>query len=568
MALRKPLLTLLGLSTFFLTGFAQNEPFIRRTVISGLNSPWEVTYGPNDSLWVTENVTYLVKRINIANGASTTLLNLSSLKNFAANDGGRWPQGGLMGMALHPALFDGDPAVRLAKPWVYLAYVYDRPTGQTCSTNANSSNPCTFHTRIVRYEYHGNVLNNPVIILDNMPGSNDHNSGRLAIGPDLKLYYTIGDMGAGQFNNASRTNNAQALDVLEGKCLRLNTESDGDSGVDAWVPDDNPFYNGAPISPRDYVYTMGHRNAQGLVWADVNGTSRLYNSEHGDKSDDEVNLLVGGGNYGWNEVSGYCDGNYNGLTLGGHSGVNENSFCSATPSYKQPLKTLFTVDQATINGLSTDYLTWPTVAPSAIDYYSSFRIPNWNNSLLVTCLKAGRVYRIRLNASGTGLMNYPSGVDTASYFRGEGRFRDLAISPDGLKIYLACDASGQTSGPTGSFNGGGTPPPNAGAILEYSYAGMILPVVEPTVVQRPEPDKQIRIFPNPARTKVTITVGVGAAKPFIVQVYTATGQLIRQVRTTKTEIPFDISDLSPGVYILQVRNVYDRLLKTEKVVRL
>src|SRR6478672_4110890 len=224
-----------------LAAAGQDEPFAKRTVVTGLNSPWEVTYGPHDSLWVTENFSYLVKRINISNGSSTTLLNLSASKNFAPNDGGRWPQGGLMGLALYPDLFDSDPAIRNARPWVFLAYVYDRPSGQVCSTNPNSSNPCNFHTRIVRYEYKGNALVNPVIILDNMPGSNDHNSGRLAIGPDRKLYYTIGDLGAGQFNNASRTNNAQTLDVLEGKVLRLNTETDGDTGVDAWVPDDNPF---------------------------------------------------------------------------------------------------------------------------------------------------------------------------------------------------------------------------------------------------------------------------------------------------------------------------------------
>src|SRR6476661_675073 len=81
--------------------FGQGEPFAMRTVITGLNSPWEISYGPNDSLWVTENFSYLVKRVNISNGASTTLLNLSGAKNFALNDGGRWPQGGLMGLALY-----------------------------------------------------------------------------------------------------------------------------------------------------------------------------------------------------------------------------------------------------------------------------------------------------------------------------------------------------------------------------------------------------------------------------------------------------------------------------------
>jgi aldose sugar dehydrogenase len=550
------------------TGQTQNEPFVKRTVISGLNSPWEITYGPNDSLWVTENFSYLVKRINVSNGSSTTLLNLSGSKNFSPNDGGRWPQGGLMGLAIHPNLYSSDPVVRAAKPWVYLAYVFNRPTGQTCSTNANSANACNFLTRIVRYDYSGNALSNPVTILDNMPGSNDHNSGRLKIGPDLKLYYTIGDMGAGQFNNSARTNNAQVLDVMEGKVLRLNTETDGDSGADAWVPNDNPFYNGSPISPRDYVFTMGHRNAQGIIWGNVNGTDILYASEHGDKSDDEVNMIIAGNNYGWNRVSGYCDGNYDGMTLGGYSPVNEENFCTTTPTYYQPVKTFFTATPAQISAFSTDYLTWPTVAPSSIDFYSSNQIPGWQNSLLVTCLKAGRVYRLKLNSSGTGLVNYTSGVDTTSYFHGEGRFRDLALSPDGLKIYIACDISGQTSGPTGSFNGGGTPPPNAGSILEFTYTGIILPIHEVDPVTWPMAAKEIKVFPNPAQLTITVSVKIDAQKPYKVQFFNSTGVFIKEVKATKSEMPVNIADLKPGMYLVQIIDAYGKVLKVEKVIKL
>lgn len=550
------------------TGQSQNEPFVKRTVIATLNSPWEITYGPNDSLWVTENFSYLVKRINIANGASTTLLNLASLKNFAPNDGGRWPQGGLMGLAIHPNLYSPDPAVRAAKPWVYLAYVFSRPTGQTCSTNANSSNPCNFLTRIVRYDYSGNSLSNPVVILDNIPGSNDHNSGRLKIGPDMKLYYTIGDMGAGQFNNATRTNNAQAVDVMEGKILRLNTETDGDAGADAWVPDDNPFYNGASISPRDYVYTMGHRNAQGIIWANVSGTDFLYSSEHGDKSDDEVNIISAGNNYGWNRVSGYCDGNYDGLTLGGYSPVNEENFCTTTSNNLQPLKTFFTPTPAQINALSSDYLTWPTIAPSSIDFYSANTIPGWKNSILVSCLKAGRVYRLKLNSIGNGLVNYVSGVDTASYFHGEGRFRDLAISPDGLKIYVACDISGQTSGPTGGFNGGGTPPPNAGSILEFTYTGIILPIHEVDPITWPVAAKEIKLFPNPAELTITVSVKLNAQKPYSIRLFNSNGVFIKEVKSRKSETAESIADLKAGMYLVQVIDAFGKVLKVEKLIKL
>lgn len=557
-----------GLMIFSHVISAQDEPFAKRTVISGLNSPWEITYGPNDSIWVTESVTYLVKRIHVNDGGSTTLLNLSSQRNFFQGDGGRWPQGGLMGMALHPNLYSSDPETRASKPWVYLAFVYNRPTGQNCSTNPGSGNPCYFNTRIVRYEYNGNSLTNPVTILDNMPGSNDHNSGRLIMGPDLKLYYTIGDMGAGQFNNASRSNNAQALDIMEGKILRLNSETDGDAGTDAWVPDDNPFFNGLPISPRDYVYSLGHRNSQGITWAHVNGNDILYNSEHGDRTDDEVNIITAGSNYAWNRVSGYCDDNYTGSSLGGYSPVDEDNFCTVTPSNREPLKTFFTVTPGVISGLGSNFLTWPTIAPSSIDFYSQNKIPGWKNSLLVTCLKAGKVYRIKLNSGGDGLVSYAGGVDTASYFRGEGRFRDIAISPDGLKFYLACDASGQTSGPTGGFNGGGSPPPNAGSIMEFSYTGILLPIGDPNLVGPEDYEKYIRVYPNPADKELTVAVNVDAQKPYMISIYNNTGMFIKEIKTTKAETTIQIGTLVQGMYILKVRNAYGQLLKTDKFIKM
>jgi glucose/arabinose dehydrogenase len=87
-------------------------------------------------------------------------------------------------------------------------------------------------TRIERYNYNSGtqLLESPVTILQDIPGSNDHNSARIAIGPDLKLYYSVGDMGAGQYDNLTRPNNAQNLNIYEGKILRLNTELMVDRG--------------------------------------------------------------------------------------------------------------------------------------------------------------------------------------------------------------------------------------------------------------------------------------------------------------------------------------------------
>jgi hypothetical protein len=95
---------------------AQSEPFSKRTVVSGLNSAWEVVYGPNDSLWVTENKAYLISRISIATGAKTQLVDLRATDgtiNFTQATANP-PQGGLMGLAIHPNLYSSDPAVRAA----------------------------------------------------------------------------------------------------------------------------------------------------------------------------------------------------------------------------------------------------------------------------------------------------------------------------------------------------------------------------------------------------------------------------------------------------------------------
>ena len=84
-------------------------------------------------------------------------------------------------------------------------------------------------------------------------------------------------------------------------------------------------------------------------------------------------------------------------------------------------------------------------------------------------MKAGKVYRIKLDITISKIEFKNGNADTLSYFLGNGRFRDLAISPDGLKIYLACYKVGPALGKNKRCNKNGAPPANAGAILEYTY---------------------------------------------------------------------------------------------------
>ena len=148
--------------------------------------------------------------------------------------------------------------------------------------------------------------------------------------------------------------------------------------------------------------------------------------------------------------------------------VSEQTNCIALNS-KDPVYTLYT--DPTPGTLNTDYLTWPTVAASSIDVYEKNVIPNWNRSLLITSLKAAKFLGFIL----TLRRNWGNRIAQPYLRCALGKIPGSCISPDGLKIYVACDNfSGQTSGPTGSFNGGGTPPANAGRILEFFVHRIII----------------------------------------------------------------------------------------------
>ncbi len=542
----------------------QNEPFAKRTVASGFNSAWEMVYGPNDSLFVTENKDYLIQRVDIATGVKTLLLDVKTqatgasigYSSFASN---RFPQGGLMGIALHPNLYSTDPAVRNAKPWVYVAFVYRLRDANSCPNN--TQNGCFYNTKIMRFNYTGNSLTGGITIIDNMPGSSDHNSGRLVIGPTIetlpaggshnqyRLYYTIGDMGAGQYLNTNRAQNSLTQNSLEGKVLRLNTETDGDSNGDAWVPNDNPFYNASTISAEDYVFTLGHRNAQGLVWGKVNGVDRLYSSEQMNRSDDEINIIAKGRNYGWDRVSGYCDGNLNGYRAGTVVINNEVTNCNNITNNTEPIYTMFTTPASGMAALQSqnDNGQWPTIACSSIGFLGKSRIAGWSNSLFVTPLKKDFVYRLKLNEAGDG-------VEPVIYqvFTGDGgRIRNITMSPNGRKFYVARDAG------TGTYGG---------AIREYTYTGELLALNDKpndgTIAQ-----DNIDIFPNPVTNILTVKGKKEFQKPLLAQLYDATGSVVETKSSFQNTFTLDVSRQKSGIYFLKLYNGNGQLVESTKVIK-
>ncbi|OGO22321.1 MAG: hypothetical protein A2Z28_02040 [Chloroflexi bacterium RBG_16_51_9] len=165
-------------------------------------------------------------------------------------------EGGLLGIAVHPDFRENG--------FIYVYHTYQAQTGLA--------------NRVVRYRLEGKNLLLNQVILDGIPASNIHDGGRLKFGPDGMLYITAGD--------ASQPNLAQDKNSLAGKILRVKD--------DGSIPPDNPF----PGSP---VYSYGHRNPQGLAWDD---RGRLWETEHGSSTRDELNLIVPGNNYGWPVIRG------------------------------------------------------------------------------------------------------------------------------------------------------------------------------------------------------------------------------------------------------------------------
>ena len=127
----------------------------------------------------------------------------------------------------------------------------------------------------------GLSLGSATTVIDGIPAAGNHNGGRIAFGPDGMLFITTGDAGDRE--------SAQDLDSLGGKILRL-TPTGG-------IPDDNPF-EGSP------VYSYGHRNPQGIAW-DAEG--RMFATEFGQDTWDELNVIEPGGDYGWPAVEGIAE---------------------------------------------------------------------------------------------------------------------------------------------------------------------------------------------------------------------------------------------------------------------
>ncbi len=318
-------LILLGLLVvgFFLTGITARAQKIE-TVIENLDTVWELAWGPNGNLYMSE------RRGNLLVWDGDEVQKLGELPVVERGESG------LMGLALDPAFQDNQ-----------LMYA--------CFTRRTDGR---LENVVERFRVNGGGIREREILLDGMNASSIHDGCRLAFGPEEKLLVTMGDSAQGSL--------AQDKKSMNGKVLRI--ERNGD------IPESNPF----PESP---VFTLGHRNPQGL---DIRpGTGEIYISEHGPAANDEINRLHPGRNYGWPEVGG-----------------------TDTEDYEPAL---------------WDWT--PTIAPAGISFFGP-------NTLYLATLKESKLHRLELNEDGEITKDQ-------TVLDGYGRLRAVTLGPEGDCIFIS-----------------------------------------------------------------------------------------------------------------------------------
>ena len=341
----------------------KKETFRVETFIEGFDIPWGMVFLPNQNLIVSDRngslwlVDYKEKSKN----------QISGVPNVRYKG-----QGGLLDVEIHPDFINNN--------YIYIGF----------TDYLNSKKNRTF-TSIIRARLKNISLTDQKIIYkaddtfyDN---STIHYGTRIVFDDKGFLYFSIGDRG--------KRNQAQLLEYPNGKIHRLN--------ADGSIPSDNPFFeNNNAIKS---IWTYGNRNPQGLAMHPA--SSILFETEHGPRGGDELNILSSGKNYGWPEIT--YGKNYSGTTI-----------------------TKYTHKE----GMEQPVIHWtPSIAVCGIDFYDGELFNNWKNNLLVSSLKFERLYRLEIDDDDKV-------IDQEIIYEAGSRIRDVQTGPEGF-IYIALEDPGR-----------------------------------------------------------------------------------------------------------------------------
>ena len=340
---------------------SQKETFALEAVADGLEIPWSLTFLSNREGLVSERGGALL-RIDLESGETE---NITGIPEVFANG-----QGGLLDIAAHPDYEENG--------WIYLSFSDPSPDGRRAQT------------KIVRGRINdrNEWVDEEVIFQadDEFYTRRGVHFGCRLVFADGYLFFTIGDRG--------RQNDAQDLDKPNGKTHRVHE--------DGRIPSDNPFVDREDAFPT--IWTYGNRNAQGLALDPVTGL--LWETEHGPRGGDELNLIQKGLNYGWPTVTHGM--NYNGTPISGRT---------TAPGMEDPVT----------------YWT-PSLAVCGLDVYRGEAFPGWDGALLSSSLRGKELRLITLNGEAV--------ADQEVLVNHLGRIRDVVVAPDDL-VYLVLNRPGR-----------------------------------------------------------------------------------------------------------------------------
>jgi glucose/arabinose dehydrogenase len=425
-----------------------NTTLTERDLATGTVIPWEILWGPDDHIWVSERRGKIL-RIEPESGNIQTVLDHTG----PVTDGNGEP--GMLGMAMHPDFVN--------YPLVYVVY--------------NFGSGWNIKERLSTFEWNGTALINENILIDDIPGGGIHNGSRILFLPDGTLLMTTGDIGDGGVSS-------QSLNSLNGKTLRIN--------ADGSIPEDNPY-------PNSYVYTWGHRNAQGLC---LGPNGLVFSTEHGQSSNDEINIIEPTRNYGWPEVEGFCDQ------------PGESAPCDEL-QVKEPIRV------------------WtPCVAVNGIEFYNHPAIPEWQNSILMAVLgglgaQYERLSVLHLNETGTEILSEDQYFNSFNQ-----RIRDVCVNPHNGAVYIALNGS--------SYPGSG---PNI--IKEFRNIEY-----EANNLSEAKPIQRAELWPNPAEEKLNIRL----SESFIgktIEIVSFQGNIVWSSVPLSAEFSVDINSFASGMYYLR-----------------
>jgi aldose sugar dehydrogenase len=325
-------------------------------IAKGLDHPWSMAFLPDGSMLVTERV----GRLRLIKGGSLLAQPVAGVP--AVHTGS---QAGLFDIVLHPN-FDRNNIV-------YLTYA--------AGTKAANG------TQVARARFDGAALQDLQVIFKAMPlkDTDNHYGGRMAFLSDGTFALTIGE-------GFEYREKAQDLSTDLGKIVRLND--------DGSVPQDNPFVGQSSVRPE--IYTWGHRNPQGLIFDAQSG--RLYETEHGPRGGDELNIIVAHRNYGWPVITYGMD--YSGAYV--------------SPYTQRP-------------GLEQPVIYWtPSIAPSGLAMYRGDKFPAWRGDLFVGALAFKHLRRVHLDEHGN-VVDQEELLNDLHW-----RIRDVRAAPDGY-LYVCTD---------------------------------------------------------------------------------------------------------------------------------